>query len=172
MIALIVANILLFIASIIGVYNGYLKDKKRIIINHSINLILSLISYLLLGGYSGAIICFAGLLRNFLAYNERLDWPTKILLIAVAGALIVSFNNYGLVGYFPLINFAVYTSIIDTKNMLLFKRVCAFNCILSGLYNFVLFAFSAFAFNVITLIMNLIAIYQIKYKNINKMKKI
>lgn len=56
MIYIIIGNIIALIASIIMVYSGFLKQKKTILYAQTIQIGLSVLSNIVLGGITGAII--------------------------------------------------------------------------------------------------------------------
>ena len=68
---IIIANIIALIASIVMVYSGYLKTKKKIIYAQSIQIGLLVVSNIILGGITGAIInlinciCYLRILHYF-----------------------------------------------------------------------------------------------------------
>ena len=62
---LIIGNIIAFIASLLFVYSGILKKKKKILIVQIIQKGFSAISNIVLKGYSGAVVHFISFIRNF-----------------------------------------------------------------------------------------------------------
>ena len=56
MYAIIIGNIIALIASLLMVYSGIIKQKKRILYVQTIQIGLSVISNIVLGGVVGAII--------------------------------------------------------------------------------------------------------------------
>ena len=90
---IIIGNIIALIASIIMVYSGYLKQKKKILYVQTIQIGLSVLSNIVLGGITGAIINAISYVRNILCYKEKLNNKSKIILIAFATILSLCFNN-------------------------------------------------------------------------------
>ena len=90
---LIIGNIIALVASIIMVYSGILKHKKKILYFQTIQIGLSVISNIVLGGISGAIINAINLIRNILCYKEKLKTKEKIIITLLATILICKFNN-------------------------------------------------------------------------------
>ena len=74
---LIIGNIVALIASLIMVYSGYLKQKKKILYVQTIQIGLSVLSNIILGGITGAIINAVSCIRNILCYKEKLSNITK-----------------------------------------------------------------------------------------------
>ena len=69
---IIIANIIGFIASIIMVYIGIIKNKKKIIFIELIDMFLLTISNIMLGGITAAIINILSIIRNTLCYKDHL----------------------------------------------------------------------------------------------------
>ena len=84
---IIIGNIVALIASIIMVYSGYLKQKKQILYAQTIQIGLSVLSNIILGGITGAIINAISCIRNILCYKEKLNNVAKIVLIILATIL-------------------------------------------------------------------------------------
>ena len=105
---IIIGNIIALIASIIMVYSGYLKQKKKILYAQTIQIGLSVLSNIVLGGITGAIINAISCVRNILCYKEKLNNKSKIILITLATILSLCFNNLGTIGLLPLISTITY----------------------------------------------------------------
>ena len=61
---IVIGNIIALIASIIMVYSGLLKQKKKILYTQTIQILLAVISNIVLGGLTGAIINALSCVRN------------------------------------------------------------------------------------------------------------
>ena len=105
---LIIGNAIALIASILMVYSGIIKQKKKILYIQSIQIGLSVISNIVLNGISGAIINAISFIRNILCYKNKLGVKEKIILTILSVVLILCFNNLGLIGILPLISTIVY----------------------------------------------------------------
>ena len=77
---LLLGNIIALIASILMVYSGIIKNKKKIIYVQSIQIGLFIISNLVLNGISGVIINSLNFVRNILCYKDKLDIKLKIII--------------------------------------------------------------------------------------------
>ena len=84
---MIIGNIIAFIASIIMVYTGYIKEKKKILYVQAIQIGLFVVSNIILGGITGAIINAISCVRNILCYKEKLNTLSKTILIIVSLSL-------------------------------------------------------------------------------------
>ena len=72
MIQIIIGNIIALIASILMVYSGVIKQKKKILYVQTVQIGMSVASNLVLGGVVGAIINALSCVRNILCYKDKL----------------------------------------------------------------------------------------------------
>ena len=123
---ILIANAIALIASILMVYTGYIKKKEKILFFQTIQIGLSVISNLILGGITGAIINALGLIRNILCYKEKLNKIAQIILIILSILLGVYFNNLALIGLLPIISNVVYIVFMNIKDVIKFKYLIIF----------------------------------------------
>ena len=161
---IIAGNIIALIGSLLMVYSGIIKDKKKILFVQSIQILLFIISNLVLGGITGAIINLIGFIRNILCYYDKYNNIEKFIITSVSIALTIIFNNLGIVGYLPLIAIVAYNIFMTTKNIYLFKSLIIFTMVMWAIYDFTIKSYTSFAFDIFTLIANIISIYNIKNK--------
>ena len=162
MIYVLIANIIAFIASLILIYTGYLKDKKQILLFQIIQFILFIISYLLLGAFTGVILNFLGIIRNTLSYFKKLSKPFIFILSILSIIFTIKYNTFGLIGLLPLIGVILYTCFMNTENIIKFKLLIINALVLSTIYDIVVMSYSSAIFNIITIILSINAIYKIK----------
>ena len=162
MIYVLIANITAFIASLILIYTGYLKDKKQILLFQIIQFILFIISYLLLGAFTGVILNFLGIIRNTLSYFKKLSKPFIFILSILSIIFTIKYNTFGLIGLLPLIGVILYTCFMNTENIIKFKLLIINALVLSTIYDIVVMSYSSAVFNIITIILSINAIYKIK----------
>ena len=74
---IIIANIIAFIASLLMVYTGIMKKKSAILFVQTIQMALFVLSNLILGGITGAIINAINCIRNILCYKDKLGKFSK-----------------------------------------------------------------------------------------------
>jgi len=168
---IIIGNIVALIASLVTVYAGYLKQKKKILYAQTIQIGLSVLSSIILGGITGAIMNVIGCVRNILCYKEKLNNVAKTILIIISIIFSLIFNNLGFVGLFPLIGGVVYILLMNIKDVIKFKWLIIFTLITWGCYDLYIKAYVSVCFDIICIIVNLISIIQIK-KNKNKTIKL
>ncbi len=162
---LIIGNIVALIASIIMVYSGYLKQKKKILYVQTIQIGLSVLSNIILGGITGAIINAVSCIRNILCYKEKLSNITKIILIIIAITLSLSFNNLGLIGLLPLISTIIYISLMNTKDIIKFKYLIILTTILWLAYDLYIKSYIFACFDFMNIVVNIISIIQLLKNN-------
>lgn len=165
MIYIIIGNIIALIASIIMVYSGFLKQKKKILYAQTIQIGLSVLSNIVLGGITGAIINALSCLRNILCYKNKLNKTAKIILILLATILSLMFNNLGFIGLFPVISTVVYTLFMNTKNVVKFKWLIIITMFLWLMYDLFIKSYTSAVFDFMNIMANIISIIQIGLKN-------
>ena len=158
---LLIGNFIALVASLIMVYTGFIKKKETIIFVQAIQILLLVISNIVLGGITGAIINGVSFFRNIIVYKNKLTRNKKIILIVISATLTLMFNNHGLIGLLPLVCTIVYTSLIDTKDVVKLKWANAFTLFLWLIYDLYIRSYTSSIFDFISIISNLIGIYQI-----------
>ena len=170
MIQIVIGNIIALIASILMVFAGLQKKKKKILFTQIIQIALSVISNLVLGGYTGAIINALSCVRDILCYKEKMGNKEKIIIITLAVGLSLTFNNLGWIGLLPVVATVVYIIFMNTKDVVRFKYLIIFSMIMWLVYDIYIKSYMSGIFDFMSVITNLIAIYQIKKSNNHKEK--
>ena len=167
----VIGNIIALIASILMVLAGLQKKKKKILFIQIIQIALSVISNLVLGGYTGAIINALSCVRDILCYKDKMGTKEKIIIIILAVGLSLAFNNLGWIGLLPLIATVVYILFMSTKDVVKFKLLIIFSMIMWLLYDLYIKSYTSSAFDFASIIANLFAIWQIKRHKETKLKE-
>lgn len=162
---IVIANIIALIASLLMVYTGIIKRKDRIIFIQTIQIGLSVLSNIILGGITGAIINAISCIRNILCYKEKLGKLAKALIIIASIVPSLMFNNLGFIGILPIISAVTYTLFMDTKDIIKFKYLTIFIMFLWGTYDLYIKSYSSAAFDFMTIIANIIAVIKLKISN-------
>lgn len=158
---IIVGNVIALIASFLMIYAGYIKVKKKILFIQIIQLLLSALSNLVLGGYTGAIINVVSCVRDTLCFKDKLGTKEKIIIIIVSGIFTVLFNNKGWLGYLPFIITTIYIIFISIKDIKKFKILVILVILAWTIYDIGIKLYTAAAFDIMTIITNSIALIQI-----------
>lgn len=164
---ILIANAIALIASLLMVYTGYIKKKEKILFFQTIQIGLSVISNLILGGITGAIINALGLIRNILCYKEKLNKIAQIILIILSIVLGVYFNNLALIGLLPIISNVVYIVFMNIKDVIKFKYLIIFTMTMWLVYDIYIMSYTSAVFDLGNIIANIISIIQIK-KSVKK----
>jgi hypothetical protein len=163
---LIIGNIIAFIASSIMAYTGILTNKKKILYLQTIQMGLFVISNLILGGFTGAIINVIGLIRNILCYKEKLNLKYQIVITFLSIVFSLLFNNLGLLGLLPLISAITYIWFMNTKSIKKFKILNIFTNGLWFIYELMIKSYTSSIFDLINIISNIVTIFP-KNKHLN-----
>lgn len=158
---IIIGNIVALIASIIMVYSGYLKQKKKILYAQTIQIGLAVLSNIILGGITGAIINAISCVRNILCYKEKLNNVAKIVLIFLATFLSLYYNNLGFIGLLPLISTIIYILLMNIKDVIKFKYLIIFTMILWLFYDLYIKSYTSAFFDFMNIVANFVSIIQI-----------
>ena len=155
---IIIGNIIALIASLIMVYTGILKNKRKILYFQTIQIGLFVVSNLVLGGISGAIINAISIIRNVLCYKEKLGLKEKIIITILSVILTLAFNNLGFVGLLPLISTVSYIWFMDIKDIKKFKILFSFTVLLWFIYDIIIKSYTSAIFDFATIVANIITI--------------
>lgn len=161
---LIIGNIIALIASLLMVYSGILKEKKKILYIQTVQIGLSVISNIVLGGITGAIINAISMIRNIICYKEKLGFKERILITILSITLSLKFNNLGIIGFLPVVSTITYVWLMNIKDVKKFKLLITFTMLLWLIYDIFIKSYTSAIFDFVTLIANVITIFQIKYR--------
>jgi len=159
---IIIGNIIALIASLIMVYTGLIKKKEKIIYVQTIQIGLSVLSNIVLGGITGAIINTISCIRNILCYKEKLGQKSKVLIIISSITLSLAFNNLGIIGLLPVISTIAYTLLMNMKNVVKFKYLTIFTMLLWFIYDLYIKSYTSSIFDFMSIITNTIAIFKLR----------
>lgn len=159
---LIIGNIIALIASLLMVYSGILKEKKKILYVQTVQIGLSIVSNIVLGGITGAIINAIGMIRNIICYKEKLGIRAKVIITILAVSLSLRFNNLGLIGILPVISTVTYIWLMSVKDVKKFKLLIAFTMLMWLIYDIFIKLYTSAVFDFMNLIANVVTIFQIR----------
>ena len=157
--AIITANIIDFLAALIQVGSGSIKQKPRILLVQTLQLLMQAVSMLLLGGVTGAVSNVLSCYRKYLCYKDRLNTFWKIFLIAASVAMTFLLNDQGLLGIIPVAVCTVYILLMDMKDPVKFKLLVTLSFIPWMVYHFVLKSYVGAFFDAATVISNAITLW-------------
>lgn len=161
---LIVGNLIALIASILMVYSGILKEKKKILFVQTIQIGLSVLSNIVLGGITGAIINGISMIRNIICYKDKLGLKEKIIITVLSVVLSIIVNNLGVIGFLPVISTIVYIWLMNIKDVKKFKLLIIFTMFMWFIYDFTIKSYTSTIFDILTIISNMISLVYVKNK--------
>lgn len=158
---IIIGNIIALVASLIMVYSGILKEKKKILFFQTLQIGITVISNIVLGGFTGAINNILNCVRNILCYKDKLGLKERIIITILSIIFTLLFNDIGLIGLLPLISSVAYIWLMNVKDVIKFKYLVIFNISLWFIYDFYIKAYIFAIFEFITIATTCISIIQI-----------
>lgn len=158
---LLIGNVFALIASIVMVAIGLIKDKKKTLIFQTLDFGLMSISNIILSGVAGFISNIISIIRNIICIKFDFNTKLKIIFIVCQAIMIYIFNTEGLYAILPVIAVLIYTIFLDTKNPKIFKASICASQAFWAIYDISILNISAFIFDILTIITNLIALYQL-----------
>ena len=168
---IVIGNIVALVASLLMVYTGIIKRKEKIVLIQTIQIGLSVLSNIILGGITGAIINAISCVRNILCYKEKLGTTAKVLIIVSSVVLSLLFNNLGIIGILPIISAVVYTLFMNIKDVVKFKYLTIFIMLFWGTYDLYIKSYSSAVFDFMTIFANIIAIFKLKSTQKNQVSE-
>ena len=151
---ILIANIIDFAAALIQVGSGSIKQKAKILVVQTIQLLMQAISMLLLGGITGTVSNVLSCYRNYLCYKDKLTAFWKAVLIAASIVMTIALNEQGLLGILPAAVCTVYILLMDIKDPVKFKLLVTLSFIPWMVYHFVLKSYVGAIFDAATIITN------------------
>jgi hypothetical protein len=122
---------------------------------------MSALSNILNNGITGAIINAVNVIRNILCYKEKFEVTSKIIITIIITILTIAFNNKAIVGLLPLIASVAYIWLMTVKDVTKFKMLSMFSNLMWLIYEIYINLYAAAVFDVLSIIINFIAIVQI-----------
>ncbi len=175
----IISNILTTIGMLFVIFSTVFKKKSTIIAFQTINQILCIIAYPMLGGWSGFAMAVATFTMNvFILLNKQNKYINVFfyILVLALGAFGIWYENKDdlivltiIVSTLPVISNLEYSIIALRKkpNVTVLKIGFLVSCILWAIYGFYIKSYSTTVFNVIAVFVNVIGL--IRTKNVKKL---
>lgn len=160
----IIGNIIAFVASIFMVVAGMLNDRKKILVVQTLQMALFIASNIVLKGYTAAVINAISIIRNMLAYKDKLSDKLTYLLLGLTIIISILVNNNAIIGLLPLIGTVVFTLNINNKNITKLKLALSLNMFLWFIFDLYIKSFTSAIFDFLSMAAGLITVYQIKMK--------
>lgn len=142
------------------------KHKHIVLLKLSSELTFS-IQYILLGAWTGAVLDFISVIRNFLFYRfvKKGISTTPVILVFGAFVVVTGFLTFdGIMSILPIISKLLTTVSYGMKKEKWLRLITLPSCILWIVYNLFVGSWAGAVTDGITLVSILIAIYKFDYK--------
>ena len=156
---IVIANIIDFIAALVQVCSGTIKQKTKILVVQIIQLLMQACSMLLLGGVTAAASNVLSCYRNYLCYKERLNGFWKTILIGAYIVMTFLLNEQGILGIIPGAVCIIYIIFMDIKDPVKSKLLVTLSFVPWIFYHFALKLYVGAIFDVTTVLTNGITLY-------------
>lgn len=162
---LIIGNIIALLASLLMVYTGFIKKKKKILYVQTIQIGLMVVSNIILGGFTGAINNALSCIRNILCYKDKLGLKAKMIISITSIVISLVFNNMGIIGLLPVVSTVIYIWLMNTKDVIKFKILIIFTSIIWLIYDISIKSYTSSFFDFANIVANIISIIQLLKKS-------
>ena len=159
---ILIGNALAFIGAILMVAIGFLKKRNQILITQSIQFSIMGAANIILGGITGGLANFVSIVRNIICIKFEFKIYLKIIFTGLLVFLCLLTNNSGWLGILPLLSAVIYTWFLDVKNETQLKIILITTQIFWVVYDISIHNYVSFAFDIFTIISNIIGIFMIK----------
>ena len=157
--SVVIANVIDFLAAILQVGSGSIKQKRKILVVQTIQILMQGVSMLLLGGITGTINNVLSCFRNYLCYKEKLNVYWKSFLIAASIGMTVIVNEQGFLGIIHAAVCTVFIIFMDVKDPVKFKLLVTLSFVPWMFYHFILQSYVGAIFDAATVITNTITLF-------------
>ena len=153
------ANIIELLGSLLQVFSGSIKQKAKILLVQTVQLMVQGVSMLLLGGVTGAVSNVLSCFRKYLCYKDKLNLVWKLILIAASIGMTILLNEQGLLGIIPAAVCTVYILLMDVKDPIKFKLLVTLSFLPWLFYHFALKSYVGAVFDAATILTNSITLF-------------
>lgn len=162
---LIIGNLFSLLAAICVAVSVIRKNKNELILWQLWSIILSTFSCLALGAYAATITCITDMIRNALAYKNRLTSQLTAFLVLLCIVISLWINNLGIIGILAIVASASYTIFMyTTTNEQQMRWALVLNQTLWFIHDLYIKAFPAVAVAVTLIIWTSIQIFRHRNK--------
>ena len=161
---LLIGNAISMIGCLIMVLIGFLKKKNHILIAQCVQCLFMGVGNLTLGGVSGFICNVVTILRNLVFVKFKNTTFLKVFFILLQLVLSISTLSAGFISWLPLIAAALFTWCMDTKSAAKLKICILCTQVMWLTYDLSYLNYVASAFDVMTMISNIIGLYMVTRK--------
>lgn len=156
---LIIGNILSSIGVVFLTISSVVQDKRSTVFYQIFDCFFCTLSNIALGGFSGAVVTLAALIRNVLVYFGKNTHLTTVIIASIMTIIGALVNQHGFIGWLPIIASIQYTLWLGwgfTSNKSI-KLALAINLIIWIIYDWIIMAFPAMTADLIILVLCVIS---------------
>lgn len=161
---LFIGNTIMLVASVIMILSGVPKKKEQIIVIQTVQILLMAIGMFVLNSYVACLINIFSLIRNVLAYKNKLCGRNQVIVLIASTLVAILANNIGIIGFLPIIANALYIMFMNTKDIVKFKCILIATSVLWIIHDFYICSYTSGIMDMVCILMNCISIYSIKEK--------
>ena len=161
---LLIGNAVSMVGCLIMVAIGFLKKKNHILIAQSAQCCFMGLGNLILGGISGFVCNIVTIVRNLVFLRFPVTTGLKIFFIVLQLLLSLGSLSINLITWLPLLSAALFIWFLDTRSDAKLKVVILCTQVMWLTYDLYYRNYVASAFDVMTMISNLIGLYMIVKK--------
>ena len=158
---LLIGNAISMVGCLIMVFIGFLKKKNHILVAQCAQCMFMGVGNLVLGGISGFVCNIVTILRNIVFLRFRNTNLMKITFILLQFVLSIGTLSAGWISWLPIVSAALFTWCMDTKSEVRLKIIILCTQVMWLTYDLYYLNYVASAFDVMTMISNLIGLYLI-----------
>ena len=162
---ILVGNLLSMIGCVMMVAIGFVRKKERILGLQCIQFTILGLANVVLGAFTGAVSGVVGIVRNLVFTKIGSSVPWKLLFLAVQAVLALQTNPQGLLDWVPILSGSLFTWYIDLKSETGFKTMIISAQSMWLVYDLCYSNYVSAAFDVFTMLSNLVGIVMIRRKS-------
>ena len=164
----IVAQIFGILVIISNVLSMQMKQKKHMIIMFMLANLFSVLNFILLQSYSGAVICFFSIIQIFINYyfeKKGHEVPKILIGIYIVISIIIGLITFKIyIDILPIVSSILYTLSIVQKEEKNIRRILLVNSISWTIYEFMSMAYTAGISDALMAVSALIGMYRFDLK--------
>ena len=161
-----IAQVMGGIALIILIISFQNNNKKILLKYQIVSSFIYGLQYLFLNAYSGFLINFMCMIRNYIfnKYEKGRPHIYWLIIMNILFIIISVFTYNGLISILPTISVIIYTFAIWTGNLKVIRFTEIIACSLYLIYNIEVYAITGFIATVVEFIAGIIAVYRFDIK--------
>lgn len=161
-----IGQVLGIIALIVLIISFQINNKSKLLKLQTVSSFFFALQYIFLHAYSGALMNFIVLLRNYL-FQKNIS---KKILILILGLIVISsfltFN--GVISILPIIASIEYTIALSKPNLKIIRIAEIISCLFYLIYNIYVLAYTGIISTIAEFVFSFIAILRFDYKKVKR----